>query len=43
MRVAIVENTRVTHHGLVGVALHEACGPDRHLQTLDRAALAPRC
>jgi len=23
MRVAIVENTRVTHHGLVGVALHE--------------------
>jgi GMP synthase (glutamine-hydrolysing) len=24
MRVAIVENTRVTHHGLVGVALHEA-------------------
>lgn len=24
MRVAIVENTAVTHHGLVGVALHEA-------------------
>ncbi len=24
MRVAIVENTLVTHHGLVGVALHEA-------------------
>jgi GMP synthase-like glutamine amidotransferase len=24
MRVAIVENTRVTHHGQVGVALHEA-------------------
>jgi GMP synthase-like glutamine amidotransferase len=24
MRVAIVENTRITHHGLVGVALHEA-------------------
>jgi GMP synthase-like glutamine amidotransferase len=23
MRVAIVENTQVTHHGLVGVALHE--------------------
>ncbi|NJS40776.1 MAG: type 1 glutamine amidotransferase [Rhodobacteraceae bacterium] len=23
MRVVIVENTRVTHHGLVGVALHE--------------------
>ena len=23
MRVAIVENTRVTHHGQVGVALHE--------------------
>jgi GMP synthase-like glutamine amidotransferase len=23
MRVTIVENTRVTHHGLVGVALHE--------------------
>jgi GMP synthase (glutamine-hydrolysing) len=23
MRVAIVENTRVTHHGLLGVALHE--------------------
>jgi GMP synthase-like glutamine amidotransferase len=23
LRVAIVENTRVTHHGLVGVALHE--------------------
>ncbi|TAG24003.1 MAG: type 1 glutamine amidotransferase [Rhodobacterales bacterium] len=23
MRVAIVENTRVSHHGLVGVALHE--------------------
>jgi GMP synthase (glutamine-hydrolysing) len=23
MRIAIVENTRVTHHGLVGVALHE--------------------
>jgi GMP synthase (glutamine-hydrolysing) len=23
MRVAIVENTRITHHGLVGVALHE--------------------
>jgi len=23
MRAAIVENTRVTHHGLVGVALHE--------------------
>jgi len=23
MRVAIVENSRVTHHGLVGVALHE--------------------
>ena len=24
MRIAIVENTRVTHHGQVGVALHEA-------------------
>lgn len=24
MKVAIVENTRVTHHGQVGVALHEA-------------------
>jgi GMP synthase-like glutamine amidotransferase len=24
MRVAIVENTAITHHGLVGVALHEA-------------------
>ncbi len=24
MRVALVENTRMTHHGLVGVALHEA-------------------
>ncbi|OJY26254.1 MAG: GMP synthase [Rhodobacterales bacterium 65-51] len=24
MRVAIVENTKVTHHGQVGVALHEA-------------------
>ncbi|OYX26852.1 MAG: GMP synthase [Rhodobacterales bacterium 32-66-7] len=24
MRIAIVENTSVTHHGLVGVALHEA-------------------
>jgi GMP synthase (glutamine-hydrolysing) len=24
MRVAIVENTRVTHHGQVGIALHEA-------------------
>lgn len=24
MRIAIVENTRITHHGLVGVALHEA-------------------
>jgi GMP synthase (glutamine-hydrolysing) len=24
MRVAIVENTRATHHGLVGIALHEA-------------------
>ncbi len=24
MRVAIIENTRVTHHGQVGVALHEA-------------------
>lgn len=24
MRVAIVENTRVTHHGQIGVALHEA-------------------
>ncbi|MBA3910437.1 MAG: GMP synthase [Rhodobacter sp.] len=24
MRVAIVENSRITHHGLVGVALHEA-------------------
>jgi GMP synthase-like glutamine amidotransferase len=24
MRVAIVENTRITHHGQVGVALHEA-------------------
>lgn len=24
MRVAIVENTRVTHHGQLGVALHEA-------------------
>ncbi len=24
MRVAIIENTEVTHHGLVGVALHEA-------------------
>ena len=23
MRVAIVENTRITHHGQVGVALHE--------------------
>lgn len=23
MRVAIIENTRITHHGLVGVALHE--------------------
>ena len=24
MRVAIVENTAITHHGQVGVALHEA-------------------
>ncbi len=24
MRVAIIENTRITHHGQVGVALHEA-------------------
>lgn len=24
MRIAIVENTEVTHHGLLGVALHEA-------------------
>ena len=24
MRVAIIENTAVTHHGQVGVALHEA-------------------
>jgi GMP synthase (glutamine-hydrolysing) len=24
MRVAIVENTQITHHGQVGVALHEA-------------------
>ena len=24
MRVAIVENTSITHHGQVGVALHEA-------------------
>ena len=24
MRIAIVENTRVTHHGQIGVALHEA-------------------
>ena len=24
MRVAIIENTAITHHGLVGVALHEA-------------------
>ncbi len=24
MRVAIIENTRVTHHGQVGIALHEA-------------------
>ncbi len=24
MRVAIIENTQMTHHGLVGVALHEA-------------------
>jgi len=24
MRVAIIENTRVTHHGQIGVALHEA-------------------
>ena len=24
MRVAIIENTAVTHHGLIGVALHEA-------------------
>ncbi len=24
MRIAIVENTAITHHGLVGVALHEA-------------------
>lgn len=24
MRIAIVENTRITHHGQVGVALHEA-------------------
>lgn len=24
MRVAIVENTRITHHGQVGIALHEA-------------------
>lgn len=24
MRVAIVENTRITHHGQIGVALHEA-------------------
>jgi hypothetical protein len=23
MRIAIVENTKVTHHGQVGVALHE--------------------
>ena len=23
MRVAIVENTKITHHGQVGVALHE--------------------
>ena len=31
MRVAIVENTAVTHHGQVGVALHEAGAPDRGL------------
>jgi GMP synthase-like glutamine amidotransferase len=24
MRVAIIENTRITHHGQIGVALHEA-------------------
>ena len=24
MRVAIVENTKITHHGQMGVALHEA-------------------
>ena len=24
MRVAIIENTAITHHGQVGVALHEA-------------------
>ena len=45
MRVAIVENTRITHHGQVGVALHEQAAlidlwkpwADRRLPTTDDA------
>ncbi|MCU0827035.1 MAG: type 1 glutamine amidotransferase [Tabrizicola sp.] len=45
MRVAIVENTRITHHGQVGVALHEAAAlidlwkpwADNRLPTTDDA------
>jgi GMP synthase (glutamine-hydrolysing) len=39
MRVAIVENTRVTHHGQVGVALHEAAA----LIDIYRPGRASRC
>lgn len=45
MRVAIVENTRITHHGQVGVALHEQAAlidlwkpwADNRLPTTDEA------
>jgi GMP synthase (glutamine-hydrolysing) len=42
MRVAIVENTRVTHHGQVGVALHEAAATvDIYRPFLDQTLPAP--
>lgn len=42
MRVAIIENTAVTHHGLVGVALHEAAATiDLYKPWLDGKLPAP--
>ena len=42
MRVAIIENTAVTHHGQVGVALHEAAATiDLYKPWLDGKLPAP--
>lgn len=42
MRVAIIENTKVTHHGQVGVALHEAAAVIEVYRPWLDGALPPR-